>query len=75
MLLLMSGEWRDALLMNPGAVIGMLALLLASIYSAIVVVLRWPPWRPAWFTGRGWRWALFAALLANWCYLLWDGRA
>lgn len=72
--LMLSGEWSDALLMNPGAVVGILALLFAAIYSATVLLLRLPPWRPAWFAGRGWQLAMVAALVLNWCYLLWGGR-
>ncbi len=75
LILMLSGEWFDALRMNPGAVLGVAGLSLIATYSAAVLVFRLPPWRPAWLARVTWRRIVVAALLANWIYLLWDGRA
>lgn len=75
LVLLISGEWQDALRMNPGAVLGMAVLTLIAIYSSLVLSFRLSPWRPSWLAAGVWRWGLAAGLLANWCYLLWRGSA
>jgi hypothetical protein len=75
LVLLISGEWHDALLMNPGAVLGMAVIALLAIYSALVVSFRLSPWRPSWMSAVVCRWILAGGLLANWCYLLWRGQA
>lgn len=73
LLCLARGEWFEALAMNPGAAMGLLALAVLNIYAAGVVLLRIEPWRPA-LAWSGWRWMVAAALAANWVYLLAAGR-
>jgi hypothetical protein len=75
LVLLISGEWLDALRMNPGAVLGLSMLALLAVYSALVLSLRLSPWRPTWLSAAVCRWTLAGGLLANWCYLLWRGQA
>ncbi len=67
------GEWLEAFAMNPGAVVGICALIALNVYAAAVVFLRFEPWRPA-SARNGWRWMFAAALAANWVYLLAAGR-
>lgn len=69
--LVLAGRWADALLMNPGVVLGGFALLLALFYAAAALLGWVSPWRPTW---PGWRWASAGALGANWLYLLLVGR-
>ena len=65
--LLIRGDWWQALFLNPGVVLGAAALIGAALYSAAVVFFRLEPWRPRF---QGWRWWLAAAVAVNWLYLL-----
>lgn len=67
LLFLLGGEWQAALQLNPGVVCAGGLFLVANVYAAGVLVLRLGPWRPVL---RGWRWALGAAVVLNWAYLL-----
>lgn len=67
LLFLLGGDWQAALQLNPGVVFAGGLLLLANVYAASVLVLRFGPWRPVL---RGWRWALGGAVALNWVYLL-----
>ena len=64
---LLGGDWHAALQLNPGLVLAGVLLCLASVYAAAVLALRIGPWRPEL---RGWRWALGAAVILNWVYLV-----
>gem|GEM_PF-3784865 len=64
---LLGGDWQAALQLNPGLVLAGVLLCLASVYAAAVLALRIGPWRPEL---RGWRWALGAAVILNWVYLV-----
>lgn len=75
LLLLGHGDWRSALLMNPGAVLLTVAFGIVSMYAASVVFLGLPPWRPSWAARVPWRWVAAASIMANWVYLLAAGRA
>lgn len=67
LLFLLGGEWQAALQLNPGAVLAAGLFLLANLYAAGVLILRLGPWRPVLCA---WRWALGAAVVLNWAYLL-----
>ena len=64
---LLRGDWWQALVLNPGVVLGAVALFAAAFYSVAVIFFRLEPWRPRL---QGWRWWLAAAVAANWLYLL-----
>ena len=62
-----TGQWADAIFLNPGVVVALFLLAATNIYALIVLVFRVPPWRPH---VPGWRWIAACALAANWVYLL-----
>lgn len=66
-ILLSQGEWWRALVLNPGVVLGAVALAAVAVYAAAVVFFRVDPWRPR---CNHWRWWLAGAVAANWLYLL-----
>lgn len=72
-LCLIRGQWLEALVMNPGAVLGVLVLIVLNFYAASVLLFRFEPCRLscAW---RGWRWLVAVSFAANWVYLLVAGR-
>jgi hypothetical protein len=72
LLLLAGGDWKEALLLNPGVVFAVAALLAAVLYAAVVLLFRFEPLRPR---VPGWRWVVLVALGVNWVYLLVAGRA
>lgn len=65
--LVLQGEWWQALILNPGVVLGSAVLAGVSVYALAVVLFRMEPWRPRF---SGWRWLLAAGVAANWLYLL-----
>lgn len=75
MLLLAGGQWSQALVLNPAAVLFVPLLVAANLYAIAVLALRLEPWRPAFLRGGAWRWAAASVVLANWLYLLAAGRA
>lgn len=70
-LLLAAGEWREALVTNPGVVLAVAAAGGAVVYAAAVLVFRLEPWRPR---VPAWRWMVGAGFALNWVYLVWAGR-
>jgi len=71
LILLAGGEWREAVRLNPGIVAAVVGMGGAALYAALVLLWRFEPWRPRVVV---WRWALVAAFLGNWVYVVWAGR-
>lgn len=69
--LLVGGEWREAVKLNPGVTVLVAVVVVAAMYAAAVLVFRLEPWRPR---VPAWRWVLGAAFVLNWVYLVWAGR-
>ena len=65
--LLLRGDWWQALVLNPGAVLGAAVFVAVALYASAVIFFRLEPWRPRL---QAWRWWLAAAVGANWLYLL-----
>lgn len=65
--LLLQGDWWRAFVLNPGVVVGTMALVAVALYASAVIFFRLEPWRPRL---HAWRWWLAAAVAANWLYLL-----
>ncbi len=72
--LLWHKHWHEALLLNPGAVLGLLGLAGMTVYAGSVVFLRLEPWRPSAALKFHWRWMAVVAFASNWLYLLVAGR-
>ena len=72
--MLLGGDMSSALLMNPAAVVAVLATLALALYSCLVLVFGMEPFRPAFLRGGAWRFVLGGLLVANWIYLLLAGR-
>ena len=69
---LLAGDVSTAITLNPGVVMTIAALVVASMYAVAVLLFRFEPWRP---NVPHWRWWVFVALLINWIYLLQVGLA